>query len=823
MFMNLVTKLAQTSKLHPNRVAINYGDQSVTYQSVYERSCRVAQYFVNQNITNACIGITVSHTANHIIALLGVMASGNYYLSVTEQNKEFIPQSQLQVLLTIADEADNEAATLSYEQLLQEEYVPYQTGHGQLITPTTNMCAFFTSGSTGRAKVVIHRHQNIYTDTIRQINDNQINNSDVLDLTFSLSFSASLACIFPALLTGARLSLFNLKERGLYELANFWQQEEVTFSTLSVTSFQGVCKVHPSLQHLNALRFISISAEPVKSDTVKLFQSRFAPGTTLQIAYASTETRTISELKIINNREAIPYPDSIGKPVEGKRVIIADAAGKTLGPDERGEIIVESGYIADAYDGNTEESALSFSRVNNSIYYKTGDTGYLNTGGYLFYEGRLNSEHKINGIRINLAEIDGAVERVNGVIKAATVVNVFNTQHPKLLCFYEAVNPTAVTGTIIKEAIENQLPATHLPHVLVCLPRIPTTHTGKTDRKKLEQWDMTVHTQGNDTEQQVTHENLREQAIMDIFGKTLGITQVNGNTNFFDAGGDSMSQLICIAEIESHFNVSLHYIDLIAYPTPQLFAAFLTNHQQQPPALINTTRLNEHFPNRSNFYFLNHGKNNFYEPFVNTVLSSRFNLLEIVYDLYGNRKLGENPELVIEQLKEEIAAHPNSIVAGYSFSGFVAHQLSCIVPGIAYCVLIDTVDYFDYDKYITPVTFKKRLQSLQWQIFENKDSSYPLYYLQERFKTVPVKPQSGNNIFNNGVNAFLLALKHPLTINNCIYFQATRSHKNLSESWGSRVGGTFNYIKLRCTHEDILKKKSAIMAEHISQLAGRLF
>jgi acyl-coenzyme A synthetase/AMP-(fatty) acid ligase len=341
MYTSIADRLLGAFDRYDDRVAISEGDNAISYNLLSQRSTRIAAYIKQHNLANACIAIELDNITDHIAAILGVVLSGNWYISITAENRSFLAAANLPIALTIAY-AGKSDTTIAFNEILSTAYdADFTAG----IDGHQNMCAFFTSGSTAQSKVIIHQHQNILNDTLRQINDNEISLNDKIDLVFSLTFSASLACIYPALLTGAQLCIFDLKAEGLNRLADFWGQQAITFSTLSVSSFHGVCKLHRSLHHLIALRFISISAEPVKDSTISLFKTAFNTSTTLQIAYASTETRTVSEMKVTNTGAPILYPDAIGKPVADKTVHIADEAGNYLAVGATGEIIVESRFI----------------------------------------------------------------------------------------------------------------------------------------------------------------------------------------------------------------------------------------------------------------------------------------------------------------------------------------------------------------------------------------------------------------------------------------------------------------------------------------------
>ncbi len=683
-----------------------------------------------------------------------------------------------------------------------------------MINCKTPMCAFLTSGSTGKAKTIVHTNQNIFIDTMRQIETNGITSSDKLDLVFSLSFSASLACIFPALLTGAELAIFNLKEKGLHNLTRFWHQKGITFSTLSVSTFQSVCKIHSSLKHLKSLRFISISAEPVKDTTISLFKSTFPHSSILQIAYATTETRTISDLKIYNDGRQNEFVESIGKPVKDKLVHITDAYGNSLPINTVGEITVVSSHIADRYWGQAEDSKLSFSKQGDLIHYRTGDLGYVNEEGYLFYKGRNAHEFKLNGVKINIPAIEEAVEKAEGILTAAVVISQSDSGMQKLTCFFNAKSNFELDKIKQKDEIRsfilNTMPLSHQPQYYIHLQEMPITHSGKIDRKALEKIDpVTYKNKIGNTSHVCSIEKDSTEAIskiIAIFKNILETEEIDENSDFFDCGGDSLSCLVCITEIETALNVELKTFALVSNPTPKKLIEFITIHRGRLINLIEVKELNVYSETKKNLYFLHHHHDSTYDSLIKGPLSAHFNLMMCYYDLRHIYTIDNASNRILQELESLIGKQENPIVVGYSISGYLAHQLACILPNIT-CTMIDTYNYFEIEKYNKKMDLKSKLQNLFWQIVQNKDFIYPWFLLQSKYKRLFIKKRKvwDSWTFLDSVNFLIKTLTNKRALNNCIYFQASRYYQDYGMSWKAYIKGNFHYFSFKATHKTIIK------------------
>jgi acyl carrier protein len=400
------------------------------------------------------------------------------------------------------------------------------------------------------------------------------------------------------------------------------------------------------------------------------------------------------------------------------------------------------------------------------------------------------------------------------------VINRSNADQQKLSCFYVADEFVAVDDKIIKQEIAGRLPSSHLPQVYVAMTELPLTHSGKTDRKTLELFDLKSYFDKPFIAAEVDETDDYEDIIIEIFRQVLQVNNISTDTDFFDAGGDSMSTLFCIAEIETKLKLAINSIAIVANPTPKKLSEYLRKPEQMN-LYVERKSLNEYIPGKRNLYLLNQGRDDCYGRFVSTPLAAFFNLIELAYDMNAD------PEDVINQLVHAIAKQDRCVVIGLSFSGFIAHQLACVLPNITCCVLLDTFDYFDYGKYTDqPQTIKNKLDSLCWHFFINGDFGYPMFVLKRRheyrqlkklglIRKKNYKEREQSRLYVENINRFIARLQQQPTINNCLYFQASRYKRNIGKSWKSKVGGKFYYEKLFCVHSDIIEKEASAIAKFI--------
>ncbi len=819
--MNIADKLLASFSEFGERIALSEDDKQVTYKALQEQSLKVAVYLMRRGFKKSCIAIEVADTADHIVCIAGIVLSGNYYVSVTPENKPFFSNENV---LPVGQVINTELL----QQLLQTELPPAAYVQPET-APDDNLCAYFTSGSTGKSKIVIHNHRTILTQTLHDIEADAITCEDRMDLVFSVSFSASLSCIFPSLLSGAGLYIFNLKENGLHQLAGFWECNAITFSTLSVSVFQGVCKVTPSLKHLSSLRYISVSAEPVKETTLDYFYRQFPAATVLNMAYATTETRTIADLEIVNDQPAIIAANLLGRPQEDKRVYILNEADEQQPPHITGEIVVASSVIAGGYYGQPEESMLSFKRCGDTIQYRTGDLGYVDASGNLYYTGRKKNEVKLNGIKINLTDIDDEVEKLADIVQAATVINSSDTGVPRLVCFYKT-NNAGFNAAAIKTHIAAALPPSHIPQFYVPLDHLPYTHTGKLDRRSLEKFDSSSFIKNNGVSAaDGTTANRYEQVITESFKKILQTGNIDGNSNFFDCGGESLTGLLCIAEIENRINLNVISYELIDHPTPVKLSAYLAQKENKE-SLIKVVEAASRCGTKKDFYLLNFPVSKEADA-LKQALHKKYNIVELFFDIQVKRSRSDINQVLTEQLVGIISRSTDAVVMGFSFNGYVAHQLACLLPQVSYCVLIDTLyylkpGYFGIRKNKPKRSMPEMLMAIAREMINNKDygilrSIFKKKY--ERWLKGSLANKSSKPVLK-GIESFTAAISYKYAINNCIYFQASRTAfkvKDHGHCWKQHISGRFYFKNLVAEHKNIIQKHALKMAAYIDEVISK--
>ncbi len=223
----------------PKRLAIKDQRQSLTYDELNRLSNRIAHAILARGGQGEQpVALMVEHGALAVAAALGTLKAGNVYVPLDpayshDRNTGVLEASQAQLILTTDTNFTpaNEGAAQTACQVINLDDMPGsvpEQNPGVIIHPNQLAYIIFTSGSTGQPKGVVHTHRNLLHAVMEYTNDIHICAEDRISLASSLSVSASVRNIFGALLNGAFLLPFNLKQEGVVQMATWLLEEEIT-------------------------------------------------------------------------------------------------------------------------------------------------------------------------------------------------------------------------------------------------------------------------------------------------------------------------------------------------------------------------------------------------------------------------------------------------------------------------------------------------------------------------------------------------------------------------------------------------------------------
>ena len=580
---SLVEGFARVVARYPGRVALRDPRRTYTFAEL-ERHVRAVAVAIIASGTDSTppVALLLDHGAPTVVAILAALAAGRAYVPLDPAHPRCTLQQALRDsgadfviasddALALARELDTKAAILDIEQLEELEMSNDGETLADLARRTTAdslACVLYTSGSTGMPKGTVHTHRNLAHLVWSNVKTYAITAEDHLALVFSTSYAASLSEIFGAVLTGASLSMVSAKQAGMGGLADWLRRERITVLKLPVGLFRAFLRSLPAGETFPDVRLVHLGGEALYRKDVDRFQSHFRPDCRLVNRLASTESLSTTRYLIERGHSLGEGVVPVGHASDDTEVLIVDDHGQPAIAGAVGQIVVRSRYLSSGYwrqDALTAATFLPGPPGDPRSTLLTSDLGRLRPDGCLEHFGRSDQQVKVRGYRVELPAVEAALNALDDVLEAAAAAHPGTDGETKRLVGYVVARPgRRLSVAALRAALAPSLPDFMIPSSFIVLHGLPTTATGKVDRRQLPA-PGSVRPLLDGV--RVSPRTSIERQLSEIWAKVLDVAEVGINDNFFDLGGDSLLLLRAHASVCAVLGVELPVVALFSHPT----------------------------------------------------------------------------------------------------------------------------------------------------------------------------------------------------------------------------------------------------------------
>ena len=493
---NLLELLDTAAGRRPDAPAFCDETCSLTWARVKAGVDAVGTALAAHRVQHRPVALYLDRSAACPVAMLGVLAAGGFYTVLdTSQPAERIGRilQRLQPAVILADKANLDAAralnvapVLEYEQAAATAPDPALLAALRAQAIDTDLAyVLFTSGSTGEPKGVAITHRNVLAYSEWAVRTFGFTQDTVFGGQTPFYFSMSVTDLFSTLRAAARLEilprrLFSfpvplleyLTARGVNTL--YW-----------VPTALGIVSSWKALDYtaLPPLTTILFAGEVMPTPCMNYWRQHY-PRATFANLYGPTETTDICAFYRVDRPFADNEPLPIGRPCENCGILLLKD-GRAAAPGEEGELCARGSFVAAGYYAMPDKTAERF--VQNPLQpnypetiYRTGDLARLGPDGLLHYCGRMDSQIKHLGYRIEPGEVETAAQSLPGVEAA---VCLYDADRTRLVLFYQSRRKL---DEPLRQHLAEALPAYMRPAVLCRLRSIPTNANGKLDRTALK-------------------------------------------------------------------------------------------------------------------------------------------------------------------------------------------------------------------------------------------------------------------------------------------------------------------------------------------------
>ncbi|MDI9886414.1 amino acid adenylation domain-containing protein [Streptomyces sp. HNM0645] len=573
---------AQVARRPDQTAVIAASGETLTYAELDERANRVARALRAEGVgPDDRVAVMMERGPQLLVALLGILKSGGAYVPVepgypAERVDFLLRDSRAKVLIV-----DDDAPAGLPEDVTVRHVSGLLTGSGASVEPlaTSRDLAYviYTSGSTGQPKGVMVEHHSVVNRLAWMQRRYPLGGRDVLLQKTPVSFDVSVWELFWWAVEGASVALLPPGgQRDPREILRAVRGHGVTavhFVPSTLGPFLDLLEESATAREgIATLRYVFCSGEALPAARVEQFtrlaeRCRREGGAEHPVRlvnlYGPTEATvdvSFYDCPADPAHGIVRVP--IGRPIDNTRLYVLGADDLPQPVGVAGELCIGGVGVSRGYLGRPELTTSKFGDdpfVPEGRLYRSGDLARWLADGTLEYLGRMDTQVKIRGNRVEPDEVAAALRTVPGIRDAIVVGRSTPDRGTVLAGYYVADAP--IDEVLLRERLGRTLPAFMVPASFTLIDGIPLTSNGKADHDALPP----PHT-GPQATTGGQPRNRTEAVLAEVWARVLGHDTVGIHDDYHALGGDSITMLKVRAEAESR-GLRFSLTDLLRNPT----------------------------------------------------------------------------------------------------------------------------------------------------------------------------------------------------------------------------------------------------------------
>jgi amino acid adenylation domain-containing protein len=571
--LSMVDVFDQHVKATPDAVALAWDGGACTYSQLHEQSLAFAAQFTRAGVTAGnVVAVSLARSDKIYAIFLGLLRAHAIYLPLDPH----WPNQRVEEILRTAGAQFNLTASGDSVSLSR-----LHSGESTLDGRRGLAYVMFTSGSTGTPKGVLISQKAILRLT-QQAQYLKLDRQLRLLQAAPLGFDASTLEIWGPLLNGGCCVLHHELIPTARGLQKTIAQLKANTAWLTAALFNHI--IDQGADYLTGLQQLAIGGEALSADHVRR-ALRAHPKLRLVNGYGPTECTTFAATyDIPHSLSATQNNIPIGFALTNTETRVLNQDGQLIPAGFVGELCLGGDGLAEGYIHNAELTAEKFvldpyGKAGARLY-KTGDRVRLLPNGALEFLGRRDTQVKLRGHRIELGEVEAALNRQSHVTSSCAVVMPLNQEMH--LVAYLVMPAELFSIANLRAGLKLTLPDAMVPTQWVRLDALPITPNGKLDRAALPKpLRHTAHGQAPVT-QTVNSLSAIEQHVAQSFCFALGLPSVALSDHFFELGGTSLGVTRAVAELERRLGFEVPVASFFGDPTVSGIAKLLAAETNTP-------------------------------------------------------------------------------------------------------------------------------------------------------------------------------------------------------------------------------------------------
>lgn len=574
-----------------DNIAVVFEDSYLTYRQLNNKANGLAKTFQNAGIKQGdYVPVMMTRSLELPIVVLALMKLGAAYVPMDVKwpilrIEKILKDVESKIVIINKGIKQYDVKTLSEYELFitEQEQIQEQEANLNLsVSLEDSLFVIYTSGSTGEPKGAINKHRGIVNRFLYMNKRYGCTNDDVILLTSNHVFDASVWQMFWPLINRAKTIIPRPTDNFDLELmVSLIEKHKVTVTDFVPSVFNllvDLLEENETLRkQLVTLRQLLIGGEAMRSKYIYKFKE-FFPEVSITNTYGPSETSIGTIFYEIQSEYEENIP--IGKPIDNVKVLILDENQQLVPIGVPGEIYlggvcVGTGYLNDKQKTDKVFIKPDIDGFENGIYYKTGDRALYMEDGNIQFLGRIDNQVQINGIRVELREIEANILAYES-IKQVVVLSKTNGKNNQYLCAYILADQK-IDIEQLRNFVSLRLPFHMIPSFFIQLEEFPLNPNGKIDSKALP--DPKIDNSDTQTEEFSYSET--EMKVVNIWKNLLNLDKNFGiDEDFFNLGGQSLLAIKMKSKIRSNFKVDIPLVDIFKKATIRELANIIDHYKK---------------------------------------------------------------------------------------------------------------------------------------------------------------------------------------------------------------------------------------------------
>ncbi len=551
----------------PDAIAVCDSAGALTYRGLCERSAELAHRLHAMGAgPERLVAVALPRSVDLAVAVLAVLDAGAAFVPI---DPEYPPERVAMML------ADSEPAATITSSALRASLPPelpgvlriddaHPGGEPPALPPLDGArpdglaYVIYTSGSTGRPKGVMIQHRSLVNYVTWFNRQFGIDSDDRILASSSPSFDAFGIELYPALVAGATVVMAPEGPLDPQALLRTAAAEGVTMLALVPTVVRLLAD-QPGLEDCTVVRQVICGGEQLTGDVAASLWERLP--VPLHNLYGPTEATIDVSYHTCKPGPRPDGPVPIGRPLANVRLYVLTGEADPAPVGVPGHLHVGGVAVGRGYLGRPAETAAAFVPdpfgPPGSRLYRTGDLARWRTDGALEFLGRIDSQVKLHGHRIEPGEIESALRGLRGV-RDAIVVLRDDAQGAELVA-YVVPDGRQPPAPALRAALQRLLPEHMVPSAFVAIDAVPLTPNGKLDVSALP-------APGRGEREYVAPRTECEQLVASVWAEVLGRERVGARDHFFELGGQSLLAIRAMSMLSEAVEVEVPIHALFSHP-----------------------------------------------------------------------------------------------------------------------------------------------------------------------------------------------------------------------------------------------------------------